>query len=252
MKTLLKPDQWETIKSDIFSNLGWIDDLSSSEILVSTTCVYPSGDVSQVSVSTTRSGFRISDGARGLNNIRAAGIRMHRPGVYLSQSAQNYRVEYRSGDIFKDVRSPDEIGAAVVFVSNASVEAVRMSIHNQPVAKSESFKFAFNGYINEKYPQKFIPEIVQGRFDRHKMDYVNMDGRIFVLDPVTNDKLTFNAAFRAHSDFGNADRPDLKHWIVYDEGDAWSPSQLRELESTGALVVDYEGMQRRLPSELAA
>jgi hypothetical protein len=214
--------------------------------------IYPSGEWIQVTISEKDGVFDISDGARGLAEIRMTGMQHQRPGIYLARAARSHGVEYVSGVLRIEAKEQAELPDAFARVASASLEGVVRATESYRFPNVKNFKFAFDSFINDRFPSKFHKEELAGEARSHPFDYVHRDGTLIVLDPLQHNDLSINRAYTAHSDIRRSARRPDSQIIVFDRLDGWIDHDLKLLENSGAEVLSFEMVEAKLPRLLTA
>jgi hypothetical protein len=213
-------------------------------ILVPTQCLYPSNGAVVVVVEGGPSRFGVHDNAGALDELSAAGGIVTTPLVVMRPAVRRQGLELtKKGIILSPTVPAADLPAAIVLVANASKEAAHRLIDNMRPRPMRNFRAELEVLLKEQFGtvplRRELP--ILGKSNKpHKFDYVVQLGgqRQLVLDAVSPDANSINAAVVAHLDLREAGMPHLVQRIVYDDHQRWPAADLNLL-SVGAPAVPF-------------
>ncbi len=219
-------------------------------VIVPTHCLYPSNGVITVIVEGGVSSFRVHDDGAALDELEASsGIIANPMGIMRSATRRHGVHITDAGVIYSPVLGVNELTAAIVLVANASKEAAHRLIDGMRPRPRRNFRFELEKLLESEFgrmPVRRSSPIV-GAHKPHRFDYVVIvsEQRQLLIDGVTPDSSSINAAVVAHLDVKEAKLPNVVQRIVYDDGEAWKAEDL-SLLSIGAPAVPFSRAREAL------
>lgn len=217
-------------------------------IRVPTHCLYPSNSVVSVVVHGSAGGFHVDDDGAALDEL-AQSINTNQDVIRSMTKVVRYYglAVSQQGAIMSRVVQKCELETAVILVANAS-KAAEEHILNNVNAPRRNLKSVIENILNLKFTNRWNANArLTGASNKsHMFDYlVNLNGgRQLVLDIVTPESTSINAAVVAHLDVSNAGI-NVEQRIVYDDSVVWRASDIA-LMRVGARPVPFSSFQNSL------
>jgi hypothetical protein len=222
----------------------------AERIRVPTHCFYPSNGVVSVVVENGADTYLVHDDGAALDELdAAAGVVAHPLAV---MRAAIHRLGVRVSDagvIFAPLASGNELAASIVIVANASKYAAHRLIDSMAPRPRRHFRLDLERLLEAEFGKNTLHRetAISGAHKPHKFDFVVTIGgqRQLLLDAVTPDASSINAAVVAHLDVKQANVPTVVQRIVYDDEEQWKAEDL-SLLSVGAPVVAFSRAREAL------
>jgi hypothetical protein len=200
----------------------------------------------------------VTDNGWTLYEIRALGIVRERPGQTISPIAESKGITYEKGEIYLENVLTQALSTAIIFVANASKEAVEAIIREYEYPDLERFKSTFNTYIKGKFGDKFKKDRVFGASERTwNFDYVYYKSpeHILITDPLWPNADYLSRKLIMHRDVAKRQDPKVEQYLVYNESDSWPKEDRALLEIVTELsipVVSFSKAQEELTKKVNA
>ena len=217
------------------------------EILVPTHCLYPSNGSVTVSVCPSiGSTYLVTDGGGAYDDVGASGSRLA-PFVaarMIKHLASSYGLTVDGNCLIRAERvKPDELMSAIVLVANASKDAAGDMLHRFRPRLRRNLKAELADLLEVQFPHNVLRKkvVVVGASNKpHRFDTaVRLSGdRQLVLDVVSREASSINAALVAHLDIKNANLVSIEQRIIYDDEEKWTAADLNLLKM-GAIPVPF-------------
>jgi hypothetical protein len=224
--------------------LAWPAPLEENgELLFPTHCLYPSNSSVTVSITGGVGSFFVNDGWGAIEEVSGAG------GTFPPTSAAHI-VRYivsgyglsidDTGLIKADRVSEAELLSTTVLVANASKDAATELLSRFRPRLRRNLKAELAKMLEIHFPKHVRKnQIIVGASNKpHRFDnVVRLTGdKQLVLDIVTREASSINAALVAHLDVRNAMNPNIEQRIIYDDQEKWSAADLTLLKIGAAPV----------------
>lgn len=212
-------------------------------VYVPTHCIYPSNSAVTVVVEGGDSTFIVHDDGAGVDEAAAVGGRLRKPHMLVGHLVRSFGLQIDDHGV---IRSPlvtrDEILGAIVLVANASKEVAHdLTQRIQPRALRD-FRTELSRLLEIKFPKHVNRNavVVGASNKQHRVDHIIRisERKQLVIDAVTNDPGSINAAVVAHLDIGRAKPIGVEQRIVYDDHERWTSTDLSLLR-VGARPVAF-------------
>jgi hypothetical protein len=212
-------------------------------VLVPTHCLYPSNGVVSVIVEGGADTFRVHDDGSALDELDSAGGIVSYPIAVIRAATRRLGVEVSdAGVILAPLVARKDLASSIIIVANASKYAAHRLIDSMRPQPRRNFRLELEKLLETEFGH--IPlrrsSAVAGVHKPHKFDFVVHVGeqRQLLLDAVSPEASSINAAVVAHLDVRQANVPHLVQRIVYDDEEKWKAEDL-SLLSVGAPVVPF-------------
>jgi hypothetical protein len=199
-------------------------------IRVTTHCLYPSNSAVSIIVSRSAEGFIVDDDAAVLDEVAQVSISAQRISSLIKAVAKPFglKVSERNAIVSPTV-TDSELEAAMVLVANASSVAAAHALNNLRPPR-RSMRKAIERLLSEKFPNRWAGGAkLPGHSNKmHKFDYIiSLPGeKQLVLDLVSPESNSVNAAVVAHLDLAGAANSKIEQRIVYDDSLTWTAADL--------------------------
>jgi hypothetical protein len=212
-------------------------------VLVPTHCIYPSNGVVTVVVEGGASRFKVHDDGAALEELDAtAGLVAYPIAIMRSATRQQGLEVSDAGVIFSPLIDIDDLPAMISLVANASKEAAHRLIDSMKPRPRRNFRLELEKLLEAEFGHIALRRSspVSGLHKPHRFDYVVhiSEQRRLLLDAVTPEASSVNAAVVAHLDVRQAHLSDVVQRIVYDDEEKWRAEDLSPL-SVGAPAVAF-------------
>lgn len=217
------------------------------EIIVPTHCLYPSNGSVTVSVCPAIGGhYLVTDRGGAYDEVGSSGSRLA-PFVaarMIKHLASGYGLTVDGNCLIRADRvKPDELMSAIILVANASKDAASDMLHRFKPRLRRNLKAELAELLEVQFPHHVLRNkvVVVGASNKpHRFDSaVRLSGdRQLVLDVVSREASSINAALVAHLDIKNANLARIEQRIIYDDDDKWSSADLNLLK-IGAIPVPF-------------
>ena len=215
-------------------------------IIVPTFSVYPSNSAVKVFVEGGRDNFVVSDGGGALQTLLGAGY-MGNSGVKLIQDflrGMERKVDH-DGWIYVSGVTLNELTSAIAIVAQVSRETADMLLRKFKPSKNFDFRHDLDLKLERIYHGNLKKKghFVGNSNKEHTFDYLirENDNKIMIIDAVVPDAASLNAAVVSHIDVRAAKRPNVRQFIVYDQGQDWRASDVALL-TLGAPAVSFQNL----------
>ena len=237
-------------------------------VVVQTHCLYPDNAVVAVWVrGTPEYGFIASDEGRAIDELTVCNKTIPNVDRFLARFCQRGGLSAKKGNIVSSRVGMKGLVSAILFVANASSEAVAKG-DTLKSHRSRSFRRDLEAVLTDTFPHQHIKRSVHRSFRRdleavltdtfphqhikrsvHRQGetsrYYRFDAEIdigggyrLLVDPVTPDPNSINARHVAHFDFRRRSDDRFIQRMVYDDRENWSGADLSLLQ-TAATIVPY-------------
>jgi hypothetical protein len=216
-------------------------------VLVPTHCLYPSNSTVTVWVGPGSGSYIVHDNRGALDELSSAGTQDPHSLLYSTFMVQHvvraFGLSMDESGLIKAARvEPDELLGTIVLVANASKEAATDFLNRFRPRLRRNIKAELASMLEVHFPNHVSKNgTVIGKSNKpHKFDnLVRLRGdRQLILDAVTREASSINAALVAHLDVKNAQYPQIEQRIIYDDDDKWSAADLNLLK-LGATPVPF-------------
>ncbi len=216
-------------------------------ILVPTQCVYPSNNTVTVWIGPALGSFIVHDNRGAVDELSSAGIEDRHLLLYSTFKVQHIVAAYglsvdESGLIKAMKVEKEDLLNSMVLVANASKEAAIDLLSRFRPRLRRNIKEELAHLLEIRFPNHVRRNgVVVGKSNKlHKFDsVVRLHGeRQLILDAVTREASSINAALVAHLDVRNAEYPNIEQRIVFDDDDNWTAADLNLLK-IGATPVPF-------------
>lgn len=207
------------------------------QVHVSTHCLYPSNSSVAVSVVSGVGSFFVNDGWGAVEEVSGAG------GTFPPADAAHI-VRYivsgyglsidDTGLIKADRVTADELLTTIVLIANASRDAANELLSRFRPRLRRNIKAELARMLEIHFPKHVVRnQVIVGASNKpHRFDNVVrlVGDKQLVLDVVTREASSINAALVAHLDVRNANIPNVEQRIIYDDQESWSAADLNLLK----------------------
>jgi len=212
-------------------------------VLVPTHCIYPSNGVVTVVVEGGASHFRVHDDGAALEELDATGGIVTYPIAIMRSATRQQGLEVSdAGVIFSPLVGVDDLPAIISLIANGSKEAAHRLIDRMTPRPRRNFRLELEKLLELEFGHITLrrSSAVSGLHKPHRFDYVVhiSEQRKLLLDAVTPEASSINAAVVAHLDVKQAQLPNVIQRIVYDDEEKWRAEDL-SLLSVGAPAVAF-------------
>jgi hypothetical protein len=216
-------------------------------VLVPTHCLYPSNSAVTVWVGPGAGAYVVHDNRGALDELSSAGTEDRHSLLYSTFMVQHivkrFGLSIDESGLIKAARvEHDELLATIVLVANASKEAAIDLLNRFRPRLRRNIKAELASMLEIRFPNHVLRNgTVIGKSNKpHKFDnLVRLGGdRQLILDVVTREASSINAALVAHLDVKNAEYDKIEQRIIYDDDDKWSAADLNLLK-LGATPVPF-------------
>jgi hypothetical protein len=207
------------------------------QVLVPTHCLYPSNGSVTVSVAGGIGSYFVHDAWGALEEVSAAG------GTFPASDAAHmvrfivsgYGLTIDDTGLIKAERvQADELLSTVMLIANASKDAAAELLSRFRPRLRRNIKAELASMLEVHFPHHVIKnQIVVGASNKpHRFDnVVRLRGdKQIILDVVTREASSINAALVAHLDVRNAKLPNIEQRIIYDDQEPWQAADLNLLK----------------------
>jgi hypothetical protein len=207
------------------------------QTLVATHCLYPSNSSVTVSVGSGVGAYMVHDARGALEEVSAAGanFRPSDAAHMVRYVVTGYGLSIDDTGLIKAERVlPDELLTTIVLVANASKDAANELLGRFRPRLRRNIKAELAKLLEIRFPKHVVRNaIFVGASNKpHRFDsVVRLAGeKQLILDAVTREASSINAALVAHLDVRNANLPNLEQRIVYDDAENWTAADLNLLK----------------------
>jgi hypothetical protein len=235
--------QLESLLAQVF----WVAELRDGA-RIKTHCIYPSNKFVQVALRGGPDTFYVSDDGGAIADVEAAGGMLEDPDGLLRHLVSQQGLSIQHGNIVSPRCKAEDVPVAIAFVANASRLAAEWLFAHTRIHKGPNFKELVGKYLRQLYSEQLRPESIVGKSSRtHKFDNVIVWGesRRLSIDPVLHDAASLYSRLAANLDVKGINLPNLDQWIVYDDKEQWTASELTLLR-LGAPVIKFSAMVDQL------
>jgi hypothetical protein len=210
---------------------------------IPTHCLYPSNSSVTVSVAGGIGSFFVNDGWGAIEEVSSAGATF--PAADAANIVRYLVTGYGlsiddTGLIKADRVTEPELLPTVVLVANASKDAASELLSRFRPRLRRNLKAELAKMLEIHFPKHVRKnQIIVGASNKpHRFDnVVRLTGeRQLVLDIVTREASSINAALVAHLDVRNVLNPNIEQRIIYDDEERWSAADLNLLKIGAPLV----------------
>lgn len=234
-----------TVRDSVIGSMANWPGVSDDEgrVVVPTHCLYPSHGVVTVIVDGGADSFRVHDDGAALDELEAASGIMANPMAAMRSAVRHHGVMVSDkGVIYSPLAAPKELAATIAVVANASKEAAHRLIDSMRPRPRRNFRLEFEKLLELEFGHIRLrrASAIGGLRAPHKFDYVVhvSEQRQLLLDAVTPEPGSINAAVVAHLDVREAKLPNVVQRIIYDDEEKWKAEDLNLL-SIGAPAVPF-------------
>lgn len=218
-------------------------ELEDGAVVINTHCMYPSNGAVQIVIRGTQSGYLVTDDGGAIREAIAAGAALSKS-TQMSYSSITGKqgLSFYNGAVSAPSVPLDAVPAAVMLVANASKEIADQIFSTYRMKRARDFKSLVRQFIREEFRQSPKETLIVGQTTKqHKFDNVIVlpGGRRAIVDAVLHDANSINARVVANLDVKAANSDGITQSIVYDDEEAWGPSDLSLLQITDVPVVPF-------------
>ncbi len=237
------------LRERVASSLADWPSLSEEDnhILVPTHCLYPSNSSVIVWVGRAMDSFIVHDNRGAFDEVSSSGV-LDRHSIVYSTFMVKHVVDAfglaidATGLIKVNRVDADELLNSIMLVANASKETALTLMGRFRPRLRRNIKADLASMLEIKFPHHVERNgVVIGKSNKpHKFDNVVRLGgdRQLILDAITREASSINAALVAHLDVKNAEYPKIEQRIIYDDNDNWTAADLNLLR-LGAIPVPF-------------
>ena len=211
-------------------------------VRVTTTCLYPSNGLVQVTLRGGVESLVASDDGGALGEASGAGIEISEPEKLLRGFVRDRGLSLRNGVIVTGAVPIDAAAVAVAHVANTAKEAASWLYEHGGVKRRRDFRELLSAYLADMFREQVAETRLVGASDKpHRFANVISfpNGRKLIVDAVAHDASSINARVVANLDVRtNWNLKGVVQRIVYDDHEHWSASDLNLLQ-VGATVVPF-------------
>ena len=224
---------------------------------VATPCLYPGGDGVAVVVAPGEGGFRVSDDGGGWGALLAAGVEAS-PATHGRRArtiAELTGVDYAHGSFVAEAVSPDQVGAAIVLVANASQRWVTDVLFERQRRMERDLRRAVSGQLERLFPRDTIRHHARIAGETTKAyDFANvvtLPNRLLIVEPVANHANAIASAFLKLTDVHRA-FPVYPREVVIEDQETWKSEDLAVLSEASDGIRDIAKGLETLRQKYAA
>ena len=225
-------------------------DADSVEVLIQTQCLYPSNGFVKVAIEGGATTWRVHDCRGALDEYMAIGS-VTPPNLGAARHIarrQGLSIDV-AGRVVAPLVSADRLISAIIMTANVSKEIAHHFVERFRPEFHRDLRSVLEELLERRFPHEMRREetVVGHSNKQHKFDFsvrLPHEKRL-LLDAVTPEASSINAAVVAHLDVAAANLPGVFQRLVYDEDARWKSSDLALL-TVGAKVVSL----KRLPAVL--
>ncbi|MBW4092866.1 MAG: hypothetical protein HIU82_17450 [Proteobacteria bacterium] len=212
-------------------------------LVVPTYATYPSNSLVQAYVAGSKGTFIVSDGGGAIRVLLGAGGLGSGGKRLLSDFARGTDVKVNeSGWLYIAGVTLGALTSAISAIAGASKDAAIVLLRKFNPTPAIDFRRDLALALDIRFRDAVQKHgHLPGASNKlHTFDYLVRanDNTLLALDAVVNDASSINAAVVAHMDVRATKRSDLKQFIIYDEDEDWSASDLALL-TVGAPTVSF-------------
>lgn len=230
----------EAVK-DALNTVSFIQETGGG-VRVATHCMYPSNGLVSVFVRGGENTFVVSDEGGAIRELTSSGVDLQHSSKSIYHLAASYGVIYRNGVISSPMTTLNELPAAIIMVANSSKEVAAHLFNHTTIRRKRNFKELVHQFLSARFNGERVKamEFVGESNKPHKFEnVVVLDGeRRLIVDPVVRDAASINARVVANFDIRSKNLPGIEQRIIYDDEDAWAPSDINLL-TFGAKVIPF-------------
>ena len=217
---------------------GWPGILDEDgQALVPTHCLYPSNSSVTVSVSGGIGSCFVHDAWGALEEVSGSGGKFHPSdaAMIVRYAVSGYGLSVDDTCLIKAERvQPDDLLTTIVLIGNASKDAANELLGRFRPRLRRNIKAELARMLEIRFPKHVHKnQIIVGASNKaHRFDnVVRLSGdKQLILDGVTREASSINAALVAHLDVRNAKIPNVEQRIVYDDEETWTAADLSLLK----------------------
>lgn len=210
-------------------------------IAVRTQCLYPSNAPVVVYVRGSSESAMVSDDGGAIDELTSYNRIITNPDAFLRRFCRRSGLKSEMGKIHTSLVGVDQLAASILFVANASAEAVTWGLNGLKTSTRRNLKADLEGLLRVSFPADHVEHgrRFAGKSTRsYKFDnVVRMDDRrLLIVDPVVRDPNAINSHAIKHLDIGQLGDQNFIQLIVYDDDDRWAASDLNLLQMAATLT----------------
>lgn len=222
-------------------------------VVVSTQCLYPSGEHVQVDI-IGRGRYSVTDRGRAISNLESHNVILSSPARSISPFAKKYDLSVSNGGVvFISEVSIAEIPYAITLVANASKDAATIILDKHKFKPKENITDTLERMLRPVFEYRLTRNMsIAGASNKqHRFDFgvERKVGGYVLLSCAANDIRSVNSAVVSCLDVRLAKHELSVPRIVYDQRDEWRAENLSLLEE-GAPTIELMSAREAI-SELA-
>ena len=223
---------------------------TDADVFIETQCLYPSNGFVKVAIEGGTATCRVHDCRGALDEYMAIGsVTPPNLGAARHIARRQGLVVDAAGRVVAPLIGMDRIVSAIILTANVSKEIAQYFVERFRPEFHRDLRSALEELLERRFPHEMRrQETVIGQSNKqHKFDFAIRlpHERRLLLDAVTPEASSINAAVVAHLDVAAANLPGVHQRLVYDEDTKWKSSDLALL-TVGAKVISFQ----RLPTVL--
>ena len=233
----------------LFSTFNKVQDA----VVVQTHCLYPDNAIVAVWVrGSPEYGFVASDEGRAIDELTTCNKEIPNADRFLARFCQKGGLSAKKGNIVSPRVGMQGLVSAILFVANASAEAVSKGLDALKSHRPRSLRRDLESILLGTFPHQHIKRDVhlQGETSRYYRFDAEIDvggGSRLLIDPVMPDPNSINARHVAHYDFGRRSDGRFIQHMVYDDRENWKRRRPELASDGGNYCAVFRGWHSAAP-----
>lgn len=205
----------------------------------------PSGHAIQIYMRSDHGKLVLHDDGAAFDELAAHGREAASlSGVRAMLSEVDLRLD-ENGTIFMDRLEPEKVAVGIAVLADASLRAAQFMLARSKVRRPETLDRTVQDRLRVFFPEGRPNFHFHGRSRQHKFDFgVTTDAGTFLVDAVTPDASSVNAAVVKTMDVLRSTEERARPILVYDRNDGWKSGLLELLTMGGGEYLSIDALDR--------
>lgn len=233
---------WQEIKEALCASRDFKQVRDGYSVLADT--MMPSGMLIRVHIQLRDGLLFLHDNGAAFDEIACHGVECRNPSpVRAMLSETRFRLT-PEGQIFRDAVKPDDVGAGVSMIADASLRAAQYMLAHNKARIGKPLDVRVREALRLRFPDGMVQYRFVGQSRQQTFDYgFEYDQQTILVDAVQPDLSSVNSAIVKSLDALRAPNGRARPILIYDEADHW-PSDMLNLLGMAGERVSYKRIEQ--------
>lgn len=226
---------WQEIKAALCASRDFKQVPDGYSVIADT--MMPSGLIIRVHLQLRNGRLFMHDNGAAFDELACTGAECRSASAVRNMLSETKFGLSNDGKVFRDDIDPVNVGTGVAMVADASFRAAAFMLAHAKVKVGQPLDVRVRNALRQRYPQGTPKYRFDGEARQQTFDFgFEYDGRTVLVDAVTPDLTSVNAAIVKSLDAMHAPQSNARPILIYDESDHWTSDHLNLLKLGGERV----------------